>query len=92
MMTINNTKSRTKRPRRDQELTETEAEEYARDRHGFNLTIGRLQQSHVGKCTGPKYIKKDGFHVRYTRSFIDEHVEANKPRVIDPSERMAAVS
>ena len=92
MMTINNTKSRTKRLRRDQELTETEAEEYAQARHGCNLTIGRLQQSHVGKCTGPKYIKKDGFHVRYTRRFIDEYVEANKPRVIDPSERMAAVS
>ena len=91
-MKINHTKSRTKRLRRDQDLTETEAEEYARDRHGFNLTIGRLQQSRVGKCTGPKYIKKDGFHVRYTRRFIDEYVEENKPRVIDPGQRFAEVS
>ena len=90
MMTINNTKSRTKRLRRDQELTETEAEEYARDRQGFNLTAGRLQQSRVGRCAGPKYIKMDGFHIRYTPRFIDEYVKANKPRVIDPAKRIRA--
>ena len=78
--------------KRDQELTETEAVAYARDRHGFNLTAGRLQQSRVGRCAGPKYIKKEGFHIRYTPRFLDEYIEANKPRVIDPSERMAAVS
>ena len=90
MMTINHTKSRTKRLRRDQELTVTAAEEYARDRHGFNLTAGRLQQSRVGRCAGPKYIKKEGCHIRYTPRFLDEYIEANKPRVIDPAKRIRA--
>ena len=86
------TRNKTLKTKRTQELTETEAAAYAQARHGFKLTVGRLQQSRVGKCTGPKYIKKDGFHVRYTRCFIDEYVEANKPIVIDPADRMAVIS
>lgn len=74
----------------DQELTETEAVEYALETHDVDWTKSRLQQSRAGRCSGPKYIKKDGFHVRYTRRFIDEYVIANKPRIIDPADRMAS--
>ena len=77
---------------RDRQMTEAEAVEYARKRHGFTLPKSRLQQSRAGRCSGPKYIKKDGFHVCYTRRFIDEYVNANKPRIIDPTDRMAETS
>ena len=76
----------------DQEINEVQAEAYASKRHGFRLTVSRLRQSRAGKCAGPKYIKKDGFHIRYTPRFIDEYVEENKPRVIDPTDRFVAAS
>ena len=89
ILETNMTRQRLERMKADQEINEVEAETYALEQHGFRLTVSRLQQSRAGKCAGPKYIKMDGFHIRYTARFIDECVKANKPRVIDPSGRFA---
>ena len=75
----------------DNLLTERDAEEYARNEHDFNLPVRRLQQSRVGRCAGPKYLVIDGWHVRYTRQFIDDYISKRQPRVVDPADRPAAV-
>ena len=75
----------------DQELTEREAEEYARQR-GFHLPVSRLQQSRVGRCTGPKFLKKDGWSVRYTPRFLNESINSRETRVVDPAEFVGELS
>ena len=82
----------TKRLDPDEPLNEQQAQAYAEDRHGFHLPVRRLQQSRIGRCTGPKFRKVDGWHVEYTPRFIDEYIQARLPRVVDPADRIAASS
>lgn len=74
----------------DHELTELEAEEYSIKR-GFHLSLSRLRMSRMNNppCNGPKFLKIDGWHVRYTPRFLDEYIDARQPRIVDPAERMA---
>lgn len=80
------------RKKRTLELTEVEAAEYALAQYGFHLPISRLQQSRIGRCHGPKFIKKDGWAVRYLPKHIDEYIAANRSRVVDPAELVAEAS
>lgn len=91
LRSLKNKSNGTNHFRPNQELTEHEAEEYARQR-GFHLPVSRLQQSRVGRCTGPKFLKKDGWCVRYTPQFIDEYIDARRSYVVDPADLMAAAS
>ncbi len=77
----------------DEQLTEFEAVEYAESR-GYRLPLGRLRMSRLTnpRSAGPRFLKVDGYHVRYTRQFIDEFIAACKPCVIDPAERMRKAS
>ncbi len=74
------------------ELTEREAAEYAQGVHGFHMPVSKLQRSRIGLCSGPKYLKIDGWGVRYTPKFIDEYIDSRSSHVVDPADRLAASS
>lgn len=75
----------------DRELTEREAEEYAFDAHDLHLPVSKLQRSRIGLCSGPKYLKIDGWGVRYTPRFIDEYVMSRRSHVVDPADLFVAL-
>ena len=91
LRSLKNKSNGTSHFRPNQELTEHEAEEYALSR-GFHLPVSRLQQSRVGRCTGPRFLKKDGWGVRYTQRFLDEYIDGRETRVVDPAEIIAEAS
>ena len=64
------------------ELTEREAAEYAQSVHDFHIPISKLQRSRIGRCSGPKYLKIDGWGVRYTPQFIDEYIQSRRSHVV----------
>lgn len=74
----------------ERELTEREAAEYADNVHGFHMPVSKLQRSRIGLCSGPKYLKIDGWGVRYTPRFIDEYIQSRRSHVVDPADRIVA--
>lgn len=77
----------------DHELTELEAEEYS-IRRGCHLSLNRLRMSRMNNppCNGPKFLKIDGWHVRYTPRLLDEYIDARLPCVVDPADRISAAA
>ena len=72
----------------DEQLTPNEACEYAAKRHvHINTNILALLRRD-GK--GPPYLLVDGRWILYTPQFLDPFIEARKPRVIDPTNRIGA--
>ena len=74
------------------ELTEREAAEYAQGVHSFHMPVSKLQRSRIGLCSGPKYLKIDGWGVRYTPQFINEYIQSRRSHVVDPADRIVAAS
>ena len=74
----------------DEQLTPSQACEYAaeHDVHINTNVLALLRRD--GK--GPRYLLVDGRWILYTPQFLDPFIEARKPRVIDPTDRIAAAS
>ena len=72
----------------DEQLTPRQACAYA-EKRGIHLNtniLGWLRRD--GK--GPRYLLVDGRWILYTPQFLDPFIEARKPRVIDPTNRIGA--
>lgn len=71
------------------QLSEREASAYLKS-HGVQRTVQRLRESRmrVPRCTGPKYVTRDGWHVHYTPRLLDQFIKQFEPQIIDPAERM----
>ena len=74
----------------DQEMTDRQASVYAEQVFGVRLPTSRLQRSRIGLCPGPRYLKVDGWGVRYTPRLLDEYFQDRQSCVIDPARRAAA--
>lgn len=90
---MNDIPLRGKRARRkngDELLNEYEAADF------LGLSVHWLRMSRLAKpkWAGPKYIKLDGYHVRYDPEDLRDFKASRNggPRIIDPAERMREAS
>ena len=74
----------------DQEITERQASMYAEEVFGVQLPISRLQRSRIGLCPGPRFLKVDGWGVRYTPRLLDEYFQERQSCVVDPADLLQA--
>ena len=69
----------------DQQLTDKQACEYAAAR-GVYISTNILKLLRRDD-KGPRYLRINGYYIRYTRRFLDPYIEARLPQVIVPAGR-----